>query len=152
MYARDLARSYPTVSADDDALDAVRLVTRGQLPALLVLDPDQYPYAIVSATRLVTALVPDSVQDDPLLASVIDDRFDDDVRASMVGRSVIEWLPRRTITAAVVGPDASAMQIAALMARKDTSVVAVVEHSGDKAALIGAITAARLLEHFTGGS
>jgi len=52
---------------------------REQLPALLVLDPDQYPYAIVSATRLVTALVPDSVQDDPFLASVIDDRFDDDV-------------------------------------------------------------------------
>ena len=38
------------------------------------------------------------------------------------------------------------------MARKEIPLVAVVERNGDKAALIGAVTAVALLEHFVGGS
>lgn len=152
MRARNLASPYPTVSADDDALEAARLVMRERLPALLVLNPDEYPHAIVPATHLVKAVLPEYVQEDPRLAAVTDDGLDD-ARESMTGRSVAEWLPlSRLLTPAVVGPDASPMMIAALMAHKNVPVVAVVERDGDKATLIGAVTAAALLEHFIGGS
>ncbi|MEU9207761.1 hypothetical protein AB0D27_07340 [Streptomyces sp. NPDC048415] len=156
MRAREMAESYPTVSVDDDAVAAARLVVRERLPALpalLVLDRDEYPYAIVPAAHIVKALVPDFVQEDPRLAAVIDDRLDDDARESMTGRSVAEWLPRGHLhTAAVVGPDASPMQIATFMTRMDTAVVAVVERDGDQAMLIGAVVAAAVLDHFIGGS
>ncbi|WP_328350827.1 hypothetical protein OG800_06080 [Streptomyces sp. NBC_00445] len=104
MRAHDLAAPYPTVSADD-ALRAARLLVREQLPALLVLDRDDYPYAVVPSARVIGALLP----------------------WYMTGRSVTEWLPRR-----ITPP--------------------VVERGGDKATLIGAVTATALLEHFIGGS
>jgi hypothetical protein len=76
MRTRDLARPHPAVPADDDAREAARLIVRERLPALLVIDRDEYPYAIVPATRVVHALVPEYVREDPLLASLIDDRLD----------------------------------------------------------------------------
>jgi CBS domain-containing protein len=83
---------------------------------------------------------------------VVDDRFDDEAREAVSGRSVAEWLPRRRLTPGVVGPDVSPMHIAALMARKDCPVVAVVERDGGRATLIGAVTADALLNHFIGDS
>ncbi|MGP4052708.1 CBS domain-containing protein [Streptomyces sp. 2A115] len=152
MRARDLADPYPTVSADDDALDAARLLVREQLPALLVLDRDDYPYAVVSSARMIGALLPWYMREEPVLTAVVDDHFDEEAREAMTGRTVTEWLPRGRITPPVVGPDAPPSQIAALMTRKDTPIVAVVERDGDKATLVGAVTAAALLEHFIGGS
>ncbi|KUL42817.1 CBS domain-containing protein [Streptomyces regalis] len=152
MRARELASTYPTVSADDDALAAARLLVRDQLPALLVLDRDDYPYAAVPSARVVSALLPWYLREGPILAAEVDDHSEDEAREAMAGTSVAEWLPRGRITPPVVGPDAAPSQIAALMARKDTPLVAVVERNGDKATLIGAITAAALLEHFIGGS
>ncbi|WP_329576192.1 MULTISPECIES: hypothetical protein [unclassified Streptomyces] len=49
------------------------------------------------------------------------------------------------------GPEASAMQIAALMSRTHSPLVAVVEHDGNRTELVGAVTAARLMEHLIGG-
>ncbi len=152
MRARDLARPYPVVTVDDDAQEAARLLARERLPALLVVDQEGYPYAIVPAAQVLRALVPQYVLDDPILAAVVDDRFDDESREAVGGRSVAEWLPRGRLTPGVVGPDVSPMHIAALMARKDCPVVAVIERDGGKATLIGAVTADTLLDHFIGGS
>ncbi|WP_405638816.1 CBS domain-containing protein [Streptomyces sp. NBC_00019] len=152
MHAHDLARPYPTVSADDDARAAVRLVVRHQLPALLVLDRDDYPYAVIPAARVIRALLPWYLRENPVLAAGADDRFDEEARETMTGRSVAEWLPRGPLTPPVVGPDASPAQVAVVMARKDSPLVAVVERDTDKATVIGAITATALLEHFIGGS
>jgi hypothetical protein len=76
MRTRDLARPHPTAPANDDAREAARLIVREQLPTLLVIDRDEYPYAIVPAARVLHALVPEYVREDPLLASLIDDRLD----------------------------------------------------------------------------
>ncbi|MFJ4791075.1 CBS domain-containing protein [Streptomyces sp. NPDC088794] len=152
MRAHELASPYPTVSADDDALDAARLLVREQLPVLLVLDRDDYPYAAVPSARVISALLPWYMRDGPLLAAEVNDHFEEEAREAMTGRPVAEWLPRGRVTPPVVGPDAAPSQIAVLMARKDIPLVAVVERNGDKATLIGAVTAAALLEHFIGGS
>ncbi|MGW3647806.1 hypothetical protein [Streptomyces sp. NPDC000878] len=42
---------------DDDAQEAARLLVRERLPALLVLDQVECPYAIVPASQLLGALV-----------------------------------------------------------------------------------------------
>ncbi|KKD07650.1 CBS domain-containing protein [Streptomyces sp. WM6386] len=145
MRARDLASPYPTVSADGDALDAARLLVPEQLPALLVVDRDGCPYAAVPAARVISALLPRYMREGPVLAADVDDRFEEEAREAMTGRSVAEWLPRGRVTPPVVGPDAVPSQIAVLMVRKDIPLVAVVERNGDKATLIGAVTAAALM-------
>lgn len=72
MHARDLARPYPAVMVDQEACT----------------------YAIVRAAQVIRTLVPQYVLVDPILAAVIDDRFDDEPREAVTGRSVAEWLPR----------------------------------------------------------
>ncbi|MGQ4383483.1 hypothetical protein [Streptomyces sp. SAS_270] len=121
------------------------------MPAPRVPREDQHPYAIVPGTRVVQALVPASVREDPLLSAVIDDRLDTEVREEMAGQSAAAWLPRRHLTATVVGPAAWPMQIVALMTRKDAPIGAVVEHDGAQPTLIGAVTTDTLIEYVIGG-
>lgn len=106
MPARDLAEPYPHVTTDAPAADAVRLLAERNLPALLVLDTDGVPYAVVPGSQLVGQLVPEYVMEDPLLAAVIDDRHADDLAEELAGLTVSEWLPRRTFKPPYVGPDA----------------------------------------------
>ncbi|MFC9915003.1 CBS domain-containing protein [Streptomyces sp. NPDC059862] len=152
MSARELAEPYPQVSTDDDATAAARLLAEHKLPALLVVDRDGQPYAIVPGSQLIGQLVPEYALEDPLLPAVIDDRDLDEVPDKLAGLSVAEWLPRRRFQPPTVGPDANVMHIAALMARTHTPLVAVVERDGDQVRLAGAITAARLMERLIGGS
>ncbi|KAB1150138.1 CBS domain-containing protein [Streptomyces luteolifulvus] len=152
MSARELAEPYPSVSTDDDATDAARLLAEHKLPALLVVDRDGQPYAIVPGSQLIAQLLPEFVLEDPLFAAVIDDRELDEVPGKLAGLTVAEWLPRRRFRPPTVGPDASVMHIAALMARTHTPLVAVVERDGDQPRLAGAVTAARLMERLVGGS
>lgn len=152
MRAHELAEPYPSVSTDDSALDAARLLAERKLPALLVLDADQQPYAIVPGSQLIKQLVPDYVLETPHVAAVIDDRHLAEVTEKIAGLTVTQWLPPRTYTPPVVGPDAGALQVAALMARTHGPLVAVVERDGDQVRLVGAITAARLMERLIGGS
>ncbi|WP_340377623.1 hypothetical protein U5640_22805 [Streptomyces sp. SS7] len=150
--ARDLVRPYTMVRVDDDAQEAARLLVRERLPALLVLDQVEFPYAIVPATQLLTELMPEP--DEPGLppAMTTVDRFDDATPGPLSGRAVADWLPRRRATPGLVGPESSPLEVAALMTRKDCPVVAVIEREGRVVSLLGAITADILLEHFIGGS
>lgn len=59
MLARDLAEPYPYVTTDEDAAHAVRLLARHRLPALLVVDADAMPYALVPCAHLLGRLVSD---------------------------------------------------------------------------------------------
>nr|WSZ18880.1 CBS domain-containing protein [Streptomyces canus] len=149
--ARDLARPYPTVRVDDDAQQAARLMVRERLPALLVLDQVECPYAIVPAAQLLQVLVPEGGHQDSLMALVSSDRFNAGLRGTLSGRSVADWLLRRRATPGLVGPDDSPSEAAALMTRKGCPVVGVIEHEGGTVTLLGAITADVLLEHFIGG-
>ncbi|MFB7178375.1 CBS domain-containing protein [Streptomyces sp. NPDC056257] len=150
MPARDLAEPYPHVTTDDPAVDAARLLAEQNLPALLVLDTDGIPYAVVPGSQVVGQLVPEYVMEDPLLAAVIDERHADAVAEGLAGRTVAEWLPRRTFKPLYVGPDAGVLQIAAVMARAHVPLVAVVERDsvGERGRLVGVVTAAALMRHF----
>lgn len=152
MLAHELAEPYPYVSTDGDATDAARLVAEHKLPALLVVDRDDKPYAVVPGSQLVGRLVPEHVLQDPPPAAGFDDRDLDEVSDRLVGLTVAEWLPPHRFRPPMVGPDTCVLHIAALIARTHTPLVAVVERDGDRTWLVGAVPAARLMERLIGGT
>ncbi|MFJ8953124.1 CBS domain-containing protein [Streptomyces sp. NPDC102381] len=152
MSARELAEPYPTVIAADNALDAVGLLAEYKLPALLVVDRDGAPYAMVPGAQLLGRFVPAYLQGDPLVDAGVSDRQLDEVTEKLDGLTVAELIPPGRFGPPAVGPEASALQIAALMSRTHSPLVAVVERDGDDCTqLVGAVTAARLMERFIGG-
>ncbi|MET7715639.1 CBS domain-containing protein [Streptomyces sp. NPDC005407] len=152
MRAQDLAEPYPFVTTDDDAVDAARMLAEQSLPALLVLDADGHPNAIVPGSQLIRQIMPSYVVEDPLLAAFADDQNDPEVADRLAGLTVAEWAPRRLYPPPIVGPDARPMEVASLMARTHSPLVAVIERSGSQVRLLGTITAARLMQHFIGAS
>ncbi|MCX4767878.1 CBS domain-containing protein [Streptomyces sp. NBC_01275] len=150
MRARDLAVGYETVSVDSDALDAARLMAEHRLPGLLVLDAKGEPKAILPASQMVRTLVPEYVIEDPALAAVIDEKHADRLCQALAGRRVGDCLSDKPTPPPVVDPDDTALEVAALMARVRSPLVAVVEKQAGGARLLGVITASRLLHELLG--
>ena len=141
MKAGELAEPYPLVALDSDALAAVQILARGRLPGLVVTDRGR-PHSVVAASQVVGFIVPDYVQADPSLARVVDEPAADRIASRLRGRTVRELLPLKPTRLPGVDVDDTVLELAALMARERTPVVAVLR-SGD---IVGVVTAARLLE------
>ena len=137
-----MAEQYPVVSLDDDARYAVELLATRRLPGLIVTKPDGSPYAVLPASQVVRFLVPSYVQDDPSLARVIDESLADRIADKLAGLPVRKLLPVEPREIPVVNHDDTILEIAAIMARLRSPLVAVVRDHH----ILGAITASRLLE------
>ncbi|MFD1663521.1 CBS domain-containing protein [Streptomyces caeni] len=146
MRARDLAVKYETVSHATEAMAAARLMAGHRLPALLVVDDDGAPTAVLPASQMIKILVPAYVIDDPTLAAVVDERHADKLCKALAGRSVRDCLSKSDPVPPVADPDATALEVAALMARARSPLVAVVETDKAGPRLLGVITASHLLE------
>ncbi|MGW2485781.1 CBS domain-containing protein [Streptomyces sp. NPDC001606] len=146
MRARDLAVEYETVGVDTDATAAARLMAEHRLPALLVLDEQGAPQAVLPASQMIKTLVPAYVLEDPTLAAVVDERHADRLCRALEGRTVRDCLSRSVPAPPVAEPDATALEVAALMARVRSPLVAVVDGDGAGRRLLGVITASRLLD------
>ncbi|WP_151483947.1 CBS domain-containing protein [Streptomyces albicerus] len=152
MRARDLAQPYASIGADRDAATAVRLMIDGRLPGLLVADSEGLPYAILSGDQVVRAHLPFYVWEDPVLARVIDEPYADRIGQALAGRRIADCLPPGRPFLPAVAPDSTAIEVAELMARTRSHLVAVVERRGHGAPrLLGIITTARLLEQLHSG-
>ena len=147
MRARDLATPFPTVRAETPALDAARLLAGQNLPGLIVVDDQGRPVTILPGTQVLRMAVPSYCQDDPALARVIDEAAADVFLRGVGDRTVAELLPREHRELPVVDPDATVLEIAALMARTRSPLVAVVE---DERPMLGAITLDALLDRVLG--
>ena len=141
MHASDLAEEYPLVGLDSDALDAARILAERRLPGLVVTEKSGTPYAILPASQVVKFLVPGYIQDDPSLAAVIDEPAADRIAARLAGKSVRDLLPQNPTELPAVKADDTMLELAAIMARMRSPLVAVVEEG----AIIGVVTASRLL-------
>jgi CBS domain-containing protein len=142
MRASHLMVDYPTVTLTDLALDAARLLAGSDLPGLIVLNERGAPFAVLASTQVLRLAVPIYCQDDPTLARVIDEAAADVFLSELGGRTVRDCLPRQPYELPVVDPDATVLEIAALMARARCPVVAVA--GGGR--LQGAVTLDRLLD------
>ncbi len=154
MRARDLAVGYKMVSVDSDVMDAARLMADHNLPGLLVVDEHGGPQAVLPASQVVKALVPGYVIEDPTLAAVVDEKHADRLCRALAGRRVGDFLPREATPPPVVDPDDTALEVAALMARVHSPLVAVAEKNRTgpdrrkqgSGRLLGVITASHLLQ------
>ncbi len=143
MRARDLAVQFPTVRTDTPVIEAARLLAGMDLPGLIVVDDRGRPTTILPGTEVLRMAVPQYCQADPALARVVDEATADIFLDQLADRTVAEALPRRRRELPVVDGDATALEIAALMARAPSPLVAVV---GKDHQLIGAVTLDGLLD------
>jgi CBS domain-containing protein len=142
MRARDLAEPFPTVQLSTPAVEAARLLAGADLPGLIVVGEDGAPLAVLPGTQVLRMAVPTYVQDDPPLAATIDEPTADLFIRALAKRTVRDVLPRERREVAIVRPSATVLEVAALMARTRSPLVAVVESKR----LLGAVTLDRLLD------
>ncbi|MFF4623830.1 CBS domain-containing protein [Nonomuraea jabiensis] len=143
MRARDLLADFPTVALDTSVVDAARMLADQDLPGLIVVDDTGSPFTILPGTQVLRLAVPGYCQDDPALARVVDEPHADAFLQALDGRTVREALPRQPRELPVTDPEATVLELAALMARTHSPLVAVVD--GDRR-LVGAVTLQALLD------
>lgn len=146
MRARDLADPFPTVSLDDDAMAAARTMAAERAPGLIVCGDDGHPYTVLPGSQVLNFVIPKYVQDQPSLARAFGERASDQLSSKLVHHSVRDMVPKPADAdeLPVVDPDATTIEVAAVMARMHSPLVAVV----DGGTIVGAITVSRLLTHF----
>ncbi len=143
MFARDLTVPCPSVGLDDDAWDAVRLMAEQRLPGIVVCRPDGRPARILPGTQVLRFVIPRYVQDDMALARVLDEHSSDRLLEELAGKKVRELLvDRPDVDLAVARPDDTVLELAALMARTHSPIVAIVEDER----LVGCVTLPRVLD------
>lgn len=145
MQAHELAAPYPTVRLDTPAGEAVRVLTEHDRPGIIVVDDNDHPIAILPGSQVLRMLIPRYVQDDPTLAKVLDEDFADKIYDALADKTVRDLLPREKVPLAVVAPDDTVLEIAAIMAADRCPLVAVIETRSKTAPLIGAISASQLM-------
>ena len=143
MQARDLVAPFPTVQPESPAIEAARLLAGQNLPGLIVVDDRGRPLTILPGTQVLRLAVPRYIQEDPALARVVDEAAADVFVRELGTRTVEECLPRERRELPVVQADATVLEIAALMARLRSPLVAV---AGDDGTVAGAITLDSLLD------
>lgn len=151
MRARDLAEPFPIVTPDTDAMAAARAMAGQRLPGLIVCDDDGRPHTILPGSQVLRFLIPAYIQDDPGLARALDADASDQLCRRLVASTVRDLLPRPQDLdeLPVVAGDATSLEVAAVMARLHSPLVAVMDDGDgpDRDRVIGAITVSRLLEH-----
>jgi len=145
MRARELAEQFPVVSLTTDALTAARVMGDQRHPGLIVVDDDGRPHTVLPGSQVLRFMIPAYVQDDPALARVYDESASDELMTKLSSKSVKDLLPRRQDRdeLPVVDPDATTLEVAAVMVQMHSPVVAVVDEAGQ---LLGAVTLSRLFE------
>jgi CBS domain-containing protein len=145
--ARDLAEPFPVVHPGTDVMSATRMLVEQGLPGLVVTDDDGTPVAILPGSQVLRFALPDYIEEDPTLARVIPEAEADRFCHTLTGRTVAElmpgkeFLPRRDRDRPIVAPEATALEVASVMTRQKSPVVAVV----DGGEILGVITVHRLL-------
>ncbi len=142
MHASNIAVNLPTVTVHDPVTKAVRLMALGRMPGLIVVDDQGRPSCVLPGTQVLRLAVPGAYQEDPALCRTIDEAHADLFWGELGDLTVGDCLPQRPATPATVRLDATLLEVAALMARLRSPIVAVV---GPDGVLAGAITLERLL-------
>jgi CBS domain-containing protein len=143
MRAGDLAAPLPTVALSTAAIEAARVLAGQDLPGLIVVDERGRPVTILPGSQVLRMVVPQYCQDDLALARVVDEATADLLLRGLADRTVEQCLPRERRELPVVDTHATVLEVAALMARARSPLVAVV---GPDGTMRGAITLDALLD------
>lgn len=143
MRAHDLVVSLPTISLDAPVLAAARLLAGCNLPGLIVVDGDGCPVTVLPGTHVLRLVIPAYCREDPALARVIDEPSADLFLRGVQDRTVADLLPMEYPEPPVVDPQATVLEIAAVMAQKNSPLVAVARQGEP---MLGGITLDALLD------
>ena len=106
----------------------VTALVEGHWDGLVIVDAFMAPLATVSLAQVLRLALPDYIEDDVSLASVYAERDADTFAESLRGRRVREVMPRpKHHHPVTVPPEATLLEVSALMAVEFTAIVAVVE-------------------------
>jgi len=141
--AAELVAPYPTVRLDTPVREAALLMASENLPGLVVVDDEGRPVSVLPGTQVLRLAVPGYVQEDPALARVIDEPTADAFLERLEGRDVASCLAAEKRELPVAQADDTVLEVAALMARARSPLVAVVDADG---VLTGVITTDALLD------
>lgn len=144
MQARHLAVTVPTVTVHDPVSKAVQVMAGSRLPGLVVVDAAARPYMVLPGTQVLRLAVPGAYHEDPALSRAIDEQYADTFWEELGNRTVGNCAPRRPAKPAVVNTDATLLEVATLMARLHSPLVAVVERDGS---LLGGIALNHVLSN-----
>jgi predicted transcriptional regulator len=147
MRARDVATKMSTVAEDMPAREAVKVLAAQDLPGLIVVDGRGRPLTVLAGTKVLRMALPSYCQDDPALARVIDEAAADVIFDGIGDRTVADLLPRDRPELPAVSADATMLEVAAVMARSNVPLVAVVDKDR---VMTGAITLDALLDRMLG--
>ncbi|XVS61612.1 CBS domain-containing protein [Actinosynnema sp. CA-299493] len=142
MHASDIAVNVPTVTVHDPVARAVRVMAVSRLPGLIVVDERSRPLMVLPGTQVLRLVVPSAYQEDPALARAVDEAHADRFWLESDDLTVGDCAPRRPVKPVTARADATLLEVAALMARLHSPLVAVVDAAG---ALLGAVTLERLI-------
>jgi CBS domain-containing protein len=140
--ALGLAGPQETLRADAPAQEAAVVLSRIQTSAALVVD-DRGFAGVVTEADLLEALLPRYVGQADALARVLEEGSSERLWAGLEGRTVRDLMVDERDVAPVVDGDATLIEVASVMVRAKTPIVAVVE-SGR---MVGGITIDHLLSH-----
>ncbi|MGH3645414.1 MAG: CBS domain-containing protein [Mycobacterium sp.] len=142
MQAHEISVRLPTIRTDDPVAKAVQVMVVNRLPGLIVVDDADRPIAVLPGTQVLRLAIPGSYQDDPALVRTVDELHADLFWREPGDLTVGDCLPTPVAKPATVPPEATLLEIATVMARKHSPLIAVVDRTGR---LIGAVTLERLL-------
>ena len=117
------------------------MLAEHSLPGIVVVTADGQLHAVLPASQVVRFIVPSYVQDDPLLAGVLAESMADRAAEKLGSKTLRELLPRRQLTLPAVNADDTIIEVAAMMGRLRSPLIAVMQQGR----LHGVITASRLL-------
>jgi predicted transcriptional regulator len=139
MRTRDLAVPEGVVSVDEPLIDAARRMVDEALAGLVIVSSTGEPLAVLPASQVLGLVVPGYVKDDPALAAVVDEASADRLAERLVGLSVQYVLDdARPDLLATIEDDATLLEAAAVMARKHTPVLVVVDDAGQAVGTLSA--------------
>ncbi|WP_199516630.1 CBS domain-containing protein [Nucisporomicrobium flavum] len=147
MRAGDVAMQMTTVAETMPAREAVKVLAAQDLPGLIVVDGRGRPLTVLAGTQVLRMALPSYCQDDPALARVIDEAAADVIFEGIGERTVADLLPKHRTELPAVSKDATMLEVAAVMARANVPVVAVVDR---ERVMTGAITLDSLLDRMLG--
>jgi len=149
MSARKLAQPFPIITPETEAMEAARLMAEKRLAGLIVCGEDGRPYTVLPGSEVLRFLIPTYVQDDPALARALDEEASDELFRKLVRGTVRDLLPQPQDIdeLPVVDADATALEVAVVMAHMRSPLVAVVDDHDGGSRVIGAITVSRLLDY-----
>ena len=134
--AGDLASEHPLVPVDTPAAQVARVLAAADVRAVLVVRLDGSLAGVVSDRLLLRELLPSYVLENESLAGVLDQRSVDLCWRQLEGRTAKDLLPDEHEVRAEVTVDDTIMEVASVMVRSRSPLVAVRDQSG----IVGAIS------------